>query len=96
MPELKGCLTCGAWIPEHGPAYCDACATPRTGNTSWNGNRDRDTQRRFRRMLIERDGLICQGCGATGVPLEAHHDTPVDGRLLCKAKCHKAADPHAR
>lgn len=95
MPQLKACILCGAWIAEHGPAKCRRCAPAPTGNTSWNGTRDRAEQRRFRRMLIDRDGLRCRGCGATGVPLQAHHDTPTDGRLLCD-DCHTTADPHAR
>lgn len=95
MPQLKGCLTCGGWIPAGGPPRCAEHSTPPAGDTSWNGNRDRDTQRRFRRMLIERDGLRCRDCGAVDVPLDAHHDTATDGRLLCQ-DCHIANDPHAR
>ena len=66
-----------------------------SGNTSWNGTRDRATQARFRRMLLQRDGHTCQSCGATNVDLQAHHDSAVDGRLLCRP-CHKEADPNAR
>jgi len=65
------------------------------GNTSWSGGRDRAKQQRFRTMLIQRDGPLCQACGAFGVPLQAHHDTATDGRLLC-VPCHREVDDHAR
>lgn len=71
--------------------------TPRTGRnpTSWGHGRDRTIQAQFRRMLIARDGLRCRACGATRVPLAAHHDTASDGRLLCN-DCHREVDPYAR
>lgn len=65
-----------------------------TTATGW-GKRDRSAQARFRAMLIARDGLRCNDCGAHDIPLQAHHDTATDGRLLCSA-CHKEADDHAR
>lgn len=67
---------------------------PVQGNSGWSG-RDRAAQRTFRRMLIERDGLRCKDCGATSMPLQAHHQTAVDGRLLCDV-CHMSADAQAR
>ncbi len=68
---------------------------PRTGNTSWNGTRDRAEQARFRKRLIQRDGPMCRRCQAFGVPLQAHHVTATDGVMLCQP-CHKAVDPQAR
>ena len=65
------------------------------GDTSWGGGRDRATQRRFRAMLMRRDGAHCRLCGMTGVALQAHHDTATDGRMLCNA-CHREVDDHAR
>lgn len=67
----------------------------RPKNAHWSKDRDSTTQSRFRSMLIRRDGLRCARCLAVDVPLQAHHDTPTDGRLLCK-DCHKAVDPQAR
>ena len=66
-----------------------------TGNTSWNGTRDRATQARFRKALLARDGARCWNCGAIDVELQAHHTCDTDGRLLCRP-CHKEADPNAR
>jgi hypothetical protein len=68
-------------------------ARPR--NAHWSSDRSSTTQARFRAMLIARDGLRCRRCGAAGVALQAHHDTPTDGRLLCR-DCHRAVDPDAR
>lgn len=71
---------------------------PRTGNTSWNGTRDRATQARFRKAIIARDGFKCWECGKLPTPadpLQAHHVTATDGRLLCREH-HKEADDHAR
>jgi 5-methylcytosine-specific restriction endonuclease McrA len=65
------------------------------GGTSWNGTRDRAIQARFRRYLLARDGPHCQACGVGDVELQAHHDTPSDGRMLCRP-CHKEVDENAR
>jgi 5-methylcytosine-specific restriction endonuclease McrA len=69
--------------------------TPRNPSGAWSPTRDRAEQAAFRRMLINRTGPSCQACGATNIPLQAHHTTPTDGMLLCRP-CHKAVDPHAR
>lgn len=67
---------------------------PTPGTSGWSG-RDRAAQHRFRRMLIQRDGLRCNDCGAVSVKLQAHHQTQTDGRLLCD-ECHMRVDPQAR
>jgi len=72
-----------------------APARPASNATSWNRKRNRTTQQQFRTALLQRDGHVCQRCGATNVPLHAHHDTPTHGRLLC-VPCHRTVDPHAR
>jgi len=87
---LRLCLTCGTPIPAH----ARRCPAHR-GNTSWNGARDRQTQHRFRSQLLEQQGHRCQRCGATDVPLQAHHDSETTGRMLCRP-CHKAEDVNAR
>lgn len=66
--------------------------------SGWGGTRDRAEQARFRRMLIERDGFRCWTCGVAPTnadPLQAHHVTDTDGRLLCREH-HRAVDPYAR
>lgn len=68
---------------------------PATGNTSWNGTRDRATQARFRRMLIQRDGPVCRRCHVFGVELQAHHTSEHDGMMLCRP-CHRQVDANAR
>lgn len=69
---------------------------PRNPAGHWSKDRDRGTQARFRKHLIEQaGGTYCQRCGARDVEVQAHHDTPTTGRLLCRP-CHKQEDPHAR
>lgn len=76
-----------------------------TGNTGWNGKRDRATQARFRRQVLAAAGDRCQyvqdgvRCAATH-ELQAHHtepgnDDPVTGVALCRLH-HRAVDCHAR
>lgn len=60
----------------------------------WSPTRDRATQRRFRQMLIRRDGEHCTMCPAT-TDLQAHHTSPTDGMLLCRTH-HRLVDPYAR
>jgi hypothetical protein len=71
---------------------------PRTPTTAghWSPGRDRATQAAFRQaMIAQAGGLRCQLCGTTQGEMQAHHDTPTTGRLLCRA-CHRHVDPHAR
>lgn len=70
------------------------------GDTSWGKRRDRATQARFRRAVLEHAGNQCQAivdgvrCDVTGAEnLEAHHlvvgnDDPSTGRALCKPPPH--------
>lgn len=78
---------------------------PRHGrptNASWSTDRDRNTQREFRKRTLTRDGYQCRRCGHrdyTGRSLDAHHVTPTEGLTLCNSKgngCHAKHDKHAR
>lgn len=76
-----------------------------TGNTSWNGRRDRAAQARFRRQVLNGASWRCQyveyglRCAAT-TDLQAHHtqagnDDPATGIALCRLH-HRTVDPYAR
>lgn len=73
-------------------------------NANWNGNPRRkhreSKQASWARAVISRDLATCQGCGASGVELHAHHLTPyrdnpslrwdvANGQTLC-FRCHWA------
>ena len=92
------CLTCGAIsstrrCPDHTV----------TNGTSWNGNRDRGAQARFRKAVLKRDHYRCTDCGSDHdlrachvIPLAAGGSNhPSNGRTRCK-DCDQATDPHAR
>lgn len=76
-----------------------------TGNTSWNGNRDRSAQRRFAREVLANAGHQCQYANAHGrcvqtTGLHAHHTQPGNhdpetGLALCRAH-HREVDRYAR
>lgn len=98
MP-LRPCLTCGTLSPR------SRCQAHSTGNTSWNGTRDRTAQRRFRQAVMQNAGHQCQAttngqrCHGT-TNLQAHHLQPGDhnpttGVALCRYH-HRLLDPHAR
>lgn len=75
MPRMKGCETCGTWIPDPGPPRCARHAAPRA--------RDQRTRGRagqaMRAKVLKRDGHKCRwpGCPATR-GLEVHHLIPIE------------------
>lgn len=90
---LRACATCGR------PSPTIRCALHGgSGRT-----RDRATQARFRRLVLERDGHACTDCGATHdlrachiIPLHrGGSDDPSNGVTRC-GSCDRATDPHAR
>ena len=100
MSLLKACLDCGALSPNR---RCPQHT--RTNGTSWNGQRDRTAQARFRTQVLARDGGQCvyttpngDRCTATS-DLQAHHIRPgydLDaGVTLCRTH-HRTVDPKAR
>lgn len=73
----------------------------------WSYGRNKNQQAQFRRALLARAAASNGGvprcefvapngmrCSATD-ELDAHHDTPTSGRLLCNP-CHQREDRHAR
>lgn len=50
----------------------DVTALWRVGGRSWR----RRQRQRLQNIVFARAGYVCQGCGATGVPLELHHRLP--------------------
>ncbi len=68
----------------------------------WHSGRRRSVQRRrerLRAIVFARERHVCQGCGATGLPLELHHripeaeggpNTPSNLLALCRT-CHDRA-----
>ncbi len=88
----RACLDCGAIT--NGPPRCPTHTNP-NGDTSYNGQRNRATQHRFRTRILQRDGASCHHCHATNVELQAHHVTNNDGIMLCQP-CHRTIDAHAR
>lgn len=101
MTRLKTCPGCNRLIPVTSKR-CASCS----GNTSWNGARDRGAQARFRAAVGARAGWQCEHVDGDGVrcqvirPLEAHHtqpgnDDPATGEMRCRAH-HKLVDTHAR
>jgi hypothetical protein len=67
--------------------------------TSWNGQRNRTEQARFRKRVLAAAGNQCQWVDHNGrcpitSPLQAHHDGH-QGVALCRTH-HKAIDAYAR
>jgi hypothetical protein len=90
------CSQCGAISGQRKcPRHRVPLAAPGQRGHGRAGNRDRAAQARFRRALIAATGLVCQGCGRTDVPLQAHHTSATTGLLLCD-DCHADRDDHAR
>jgi predicted restriction endonuclease len=98
----RACLDCGAITDQ---ARCPRHRNGSTNATSWNGQRDRTAQARFRRQVLDRDGHQCvyttpdgRRCTTTS-PLQAHHVRPgydLDaGVTLCRTH-HRLIDPKAR
>jgi hypothetical protein len=100
MPR-RPCLQCGALTTG---TYCPVC-NPRSAAGHWTANRDRATQARFRRLVLQAAGGRCQyvangrRCTTTN-GLQAHHtqpgnDNPATGIALCRPH-HRTIDKHAR
>jgi hypothetical protein len=93
MP-VRVCLHCGLLHP-----LGQTCPNL-TGNTSWNGTRDRATQAAFRKRVLKAAGNRCQAvtnghrCTMT-TNLHAHHIDQYTGVALCRTH-HRQADRHAR
>jgi len=104
MTRLYTCPTCGKITNER---YCEDHKLDPNDHRS--PNRDRTAQRRFRRIVLARDGQKCVLCGATSKPLVAAHIRPIrdfvfgdpaiydpeNGRTLCE-DCDLQTDPFAR
>lgn len=75
MPQLRGCETCGAWIPEAGPPRCPAHHKPAARANRTRGRKGQA----MRAVVLERDGHRCTwpGCNETR-GLEVHHDIPIE------------------
>lgn len=98
MP-LRPCLDCGAL------STASRCPTHSTGDTSWNGTRDRSTQRRFAQVVMSMAGHRCQAVVSgercpVSTGMQAHHtqpgnNDPATGVALCRAH-HRFVDRSAR
>jgi len=75
MPQLKGCETCGKWIPEQGPPRCPAHHRPAARTKRPRGR----AGQAMRAKVLERDGHQCRwpGCDRTR-NLEVHHVIPIE------------------
>lgn len=103
MPRYA-CTGCGAISPQR---KCQRCAPNPANPTSWNGQRDRGAQARFRKHVLRNAGYRCQyvsQVNGTRCPavdeLQAHHletgnDDPLYGMALCRNH-HRAVDRSAR
>ena len=93
---MRPCLGCGRLISRK--SYCHMCDPMNARRIEKRGSGWQQTK--FREAVLKAAGNKCERCGATGVPLQAHHLVPVaqrpqahdpmEGAALCEP-CHRLA-----